>query len=94
MADTDQKQQAHQLVEQLDAGQLKAIVHLLRVMTDPVARAIANAPVDEEPLTPEAIQALDESRRWRQEHEGVPHEQVLAEFGFTKEEVDNQNKSQ
>ena len=81
MADVNEKQQAHQLLDQLDAGQFAAVLHLLQVMIDPVARAIADAPVDEEPLTTEEIKALDESREWLERNEGIPHEQVLAEFG-------------
>ena len=93
MASPNEKQQAHQLLDQLDAGQLAAVVHLLRVMTDPVARAIANAPVDDEPLTAEEIKALDESREWLKHNEGIPHEQVLAELGITQEEIDRYNKT-
>jgi hypothetical protein len=40
------KQYAHELLDQLDRGQLAAVVHLLEVMADPVARSLANAPVD------------------------------------------------
>jgi len=80
-------------LEQLDAGQLAAVVHLLQVMTDPVARAIAHAPVDDEPLTEEEIKALDESREWLKHNEGIPHEQVLAELGITQEEIDRCNKA-
>ena len=83
MAHANEKQQAHQLLDQLDAGQLAAVIHLLQVMTDPVARAIANAPVDDEPLTAEEIKALDESREWVKHNEGIPHQQVLAELGIT-----------
>jgi len=93
MTQANDKQQAHQLLEQLDAGQLAAVVHLLQVMTDPVARAIAHAPVDDEPLTEEEIKALDESREWLKHNEGIPHEQVLAELGITQEEIDRCNKA-
>ncbi|HYL11588.1 MAG TPA: hypothetical protein VEV41_01035 [Terriglobales bacterium] len=93
MAPANDKQQAHQLLDQLDAGQLAAVIHLLRVMTDPVARAIANAPVENEPLTAEEIKALDESREWLKHNEGIPHEQVLAELGITQEEIDRSNKA-
>lgn len=93
MAPANEKQQAHQLLDQLDAGQLSAVVHLLQVMTDPVARAIANAPVDDEPLTAEEIKALDESREWLKHNEGIPHDQVLAELGITQEEIDRYNKT-
>jgi hypothetical protein len=82
-----------QHVDQLDSGQLAAVAHLLEVMTDPLARAIANSPVEEEELNPETIQALDQAREWLKHHEGIPHEQVLAELGFTQEEIDRLNKA-
>lgn len=90
---TNEKQQAHDLIERLAPGQVSAVVHLLQVMTDPVARAIANAPIDDEPLTAEEIKALDESREWSKHNEGIPHEQVLAELGITQEEIDRYNKA-
>ena len=83
------KQHAHELLDQLNSGQIAAVVHLLEVMADPVAQAIANATADEEPLTAEEIQALDESREWLKHNQAIPHEQVLAEFGITQQEIDN-----
>jgi hypothetical protein len=62
-------------------------------MTDPVARAIANAPLDDEPLTAEEIKTLDESREWLKHNKGIPHEQVLAELGITQEGIDRSNKA-
>jgi len=38
------KQHVHELLEQLDPSQLAAVGQLLEVMTDPVARSLANAP--------------------------------------------------
>jgi hypothetical protein len=87
------KQHAYQLIDQLDAGQLAAVVHLLQVMTDPVARALANAPVDEQPLSEETIKALDASREWLKHNPGIPHEQVLSELGITPEEISRFKKS-
>lgn len=83
------KQHAHQLLDQLDPGQLAAVVHLLEVMADPVARAIANAPVDDEPVTEEEERALGEAREWLKHNKPIPHEQVLAELGITQEEIEN-----
>jgi hypothetical protein len=83
------KQHAHHLLDQLDRGQLDAVVRLLEVMADPVARAIANAPIDDEPLTEEEEQALNEAREWLQHNKPIPHEQVLAELGITQEEIES-----
>jgi hypothetical protein len=60
-----------------------AVVGLLQAMLDPVSRAIANAPIDDGPLTPEEEMALDEASEWRKHNEGIPHEQVLADLGIT-----------
>jgi L-aminopeptidase/D-esterase-like protein len=80
------KQHAHHLLDRLDRGQLDAVV---RLMADPVARAIANAPIDDEPVTEEEEQALNEAREWLQHNEPIPHEQVLAELGITQEEIES-----
>lgn len=77
------KQSAHRLLEQLDPSQLAAVVHLLEVMTDPVTRSIANAPVEDEEITPEMAAELDAARASLDRGEGVSHEVVLREFGLT-----------
>ncbi|MDP2997515.1 MAG: hypothetical protein Q8N47_08505 [Bryobacterales bacterium] len=86
---TQEKQQLHELVDQLAPGQVHAVRGLLQVMLDPVSRAIANAPVDDEPLTAEGAQALDEAREWLKHNRPIPHEQVLAELGITREEIES-----
>ena len=86
---TQERQQAHALLDLLPKEKLTAVVHLLQVMSDPVARSLANAPIDDEPITAEEIKALDEAREWLKHNEGIPHEQVLAELGITQEEIDN-----
>ena len=92
MSPAEQKQHAHELVDRLDAGQLNAVVRLLEVMTDPVAHAIANAPIEDEPTSEEEIKALDEAREWLKHNKPIPHEQVLAELGITQEDIDRCNK--
>lgn len=91
MADT--KEHAHELIERLAPSQVTAVVGLLEAMLDPVSRAIANAPIDDEPLTPEEEKALREAREWSNRNKGIPHEQVLAELGFTPEEIERLKKT-
>ena len=86
---TPEKQQLHELVDRLAPSQVHAVRGLLQVMLDPVSRAIANAPVDDEPLTTEEAHALNEAREWLKHNEPIPHEQVLAELGITMEEIGN-----
>ena len=85
----DAKEHAHELIDRLPPAQLSAVVGLLEAMLDPVSLAIANAPVDDEPLTPEEEKALGEAREWSKHNKGIPHEQVLAELGITQEEINH-----
>ncbi len=86
---TNPKQRAHELIDRLSTGQASAVVTLITSMLDPVETALANAPIDDEPLTAEEIKALDASRESLKHNPGIPHEQVLAELGITQEEIDN-----
>jgi hypothetical protein len=79
MADT--RQELHALIDHLRPEQLPEV--MLESMLDPVARAIANAPEDDEPLSKEDCEALDRAEEWLKHNEGIPHEDVLAEFGLT-----------
>lgn len=81
---SDTRQHVHQLVDQLDAGQLAAVGQLLEVMTDPLARSLANAPVETEPISEEEAAALDEAHAAIARGEGIPHEEILREFGLAR----------
>jgi hypothetical protein len=81
MADT--KEHAYELIDRIPPTQLSAVVGLLEAMLDPVSRAIANAPIDDEPLTAEEEKALGEAQEWLKHNKGIPHEQVLAELGIS-----------
>jgi hypothetical protein len=76
------KNRVHQLLDQLDQGQLAAIAQLLEVMTDPVAHSLANAHFEDESTTPEEAAALDAAHAAIQRGEGTPHEEILREFGL------------
>ena len=78
-----EKQQAHELIERLGPNQVSVVVGLLEALLDPVSRAIANAPVDDEPEGAQERQDVEESKAWfeRQRGQGIRHEEVLAEFG-------------
>jgi hypothetical protein len=83
------KQHAHQLLDQLDPGQLAAIGHLLEVMVDPVARAVAAAPADDEPVTEEDRRRLREGKAWfaKRGGKGIPMEEVLAQTGIAPDDL-------
>ena len=74
------RQQAHQLLDQLGPTQFDAIAKLLEVMI---------REEDDEELTEEDRRAVAASRDYfRQNPEGgIPFEQVVAECGFTMDQV-------
>ena len=77
-----ERQQAHALLDMLPAGKLHAVRSLLEVMVEPLARSLALAPVEEEEITAETAQALDRARATLARGEGIPHEEILREFGL------------
>lgn len=85
---THERQEAHALIEQLPPHQLSAVVGLLEAIIDPVARKLAAAPVDDEPETEGERRAVEQSKEWLRKHggKGIPHEEVLQEFGLTTED--------
>lgn len=86
MADTNEKQLAHELIERLAPAQISALVRFLEAMADPVARSLTNAPVDDEPLTQEEAGEIAAARSSLDRGNGIPHEEVLAEFGLSPED--------
>jgi len=82
------KDHAHELIDRLAPSQVPAVIGMLEALLDPISRAIANAPVDDEPLTVADQQALAEAQDWLKHNEGIPHEQVLADLGLTRKDVD------
>ena len=90
---TNEKQQAHELIERLPPAQLTAVVGLLEAMLDPVSRAITNAPLDDEPESDEERRAVAEAKEWLQRHPGIPFEEVLADLGLTINDLEDSKQS-
>ena len=87
--DVDQeRREAHALLDMLPAEKLNAVRGLLEVMVRPedtvLSRSLALAPVEEEEITAETAAALDRARASLARGEGIPHEEILREFGLTK----------
>jgi len=78
-----ERQQAHAYLDRLPAEQLSAVRGLLETMLDPVSRAIANAPVEDEETSAEEENAVAEAREWLRHNKPIPHEEVLADLGLT-----------
>jgi len=58
-------------------------------MVDPVSRAIANAPFDDEPETENERRAVAASKAWMYEHadQGIPYEEILREVSLSAEDA-------
>ncbi|MGB6545495.1 MAG: hypothetical protein WA871_08785 [Candidatus Acidiferrales bacterium] len=80
----NEKQHAHELIEQLPPPKLSAVVGLLEAMLDPVSVSIENMPAEEEEITPETAAALERARASLARGEGISHQEILREFGPKK----------
>jgi hypothetical protein len=89
----EQRHQAHILLNAVPDETIPKIRSLLASIVDPLAVALANAPLDEEPLTEEEEQALAEARESFTGSEDIPHEQILKEFGLTWEDWDRMGQT-
>jgi|KBSMisStandDraft_5_1062788.scaffolds.fasta_scaffold721055_2 hypothetical protein len=81
-----EKQQVRELLDRLAPSQLTAVRGLLEAMLDPVARALADAPIEDEEISEEEERAVAEAREWLKHNKPIPHEQVLAELGLTMDD--------
>ena len=88
-----QRQQAHAYLDQLPPEQLSAVRGLLETMLDPVSRAIANAPVEDEEIGAEERSAVTEAHEWLKRNKPIPHEEVLAELGLTMEDFERMGRT-
>jgi len=74
------RQHAHDLLDQLGAEQLAAVVHLLETMIPPEE--------DRDTLSDAERKAVAEADEWLKGHAPIPHEEVLADFDLTMEDWD------
>ncbi|MGA9640549.1 MAG: hypothetical protein WBQ72_04080 [Terriglobales bacterium] len=81
---TQERQQAHELLDMLPQEKLAAVRSLLEVMVEPLSRSLASAPVEEEEVAPETAAAIDRARASLARGEGIAHDEILREFGLGK----------
>jgi hypothetical protein len=84
---TQERREAHALLDMLSSEKLNAVRTLLEVMVHPeetLARSLATAPVEEEEVASETATALDQARESLARGEGIPHEEILREFGLSQ----------
>jgi len=70
------------LLDRLSDEQLEAVRNLLEVMIEPLQRSLALAPVEQEEISSAAADALDRARASLDRGEGIPHDDILREFGL------------
>jgi hypothetical protein len=88
-----ERQQAHALLDTLPVEKLTAVVHLLQAISDPVARSLANAPIDDEPVTEQEAREIAAARASFDRGEGISNEELLAEFGLTLEDFERMGRT-
>jgi len=81
---TQERRQAHALLDLLPEEKLTAVRSLREVMVEPLSRLLASAPVEEEDVTSDTAAALGRARSSLERGEGIPHEDILREFGMGK----------
>jgi len=79
-----EREHAHALIDRLPEMQLSALVGLLETIIDPVAAALRNAPIDDEPETGAERQAVAEAREWLATRggKGIAHEEAMRRLGL------------
>ena len=85
-----ERKQAHAYLDRLPPDQLSAVRSLLETMLpDPVSRALANAPVEDEEISEEENQSVARSKEWFKNNQGTSLEDVAAGFGFSMDQIRN-----
>jgi hypothetical protein len=94
-AATNSKQQAHELIDSMAPGQVAAVISMLRIVADPLARSLANAPYEDELISDEENRSAAASKAWLVEHpgQGIPNEEILADFGLTSEDFERMGRT-
>lgn len=89
----EQRQQARLLLNAVPDDKIPKIRTLLASLVDPLSLALANAPIDDEPVTAEEEHAFAEGREALARGEGTSHEEILKEFGLTLEDWDRMGQT-
>ncbi|HEY6346989.1 MAG TPA: hypothetical protein VIY49_36330 [Bryobacteraceae bacterium] len=79
---TQERGQAHALLDMLPPDKLSVVRSLLEIMVEPLARSLAVAEVEQEEITSETEKALDRGRTSLARGDGIPHDEILREFGL------------
>ncbi len=87
------KDHAHELIDRLAPGQVPIAIRFLEIILDPAARSLANAAIEDEPISEEENLAVAASKAWLENNKPIPHEDVLAEFGLSPEDFERMGRT-
>jgi len=79
---TEQRRQAHALLDMLPGDKVPAVRTLLEAIVEPLSSHLNALPVEDEELSAETIAEIEEARASLERGEGIPHEEILREFGL------------
>ena len=80
---SSEKRQLHELIDQLPPERSGAFLRAWHCLSaDPVLLSLLNAPPDDEPYTEQQRREDAEAEDSIARGEGIPHEDVLREFGL------------
>ena len=79
---SQQRHEAHLLIDVLPEEKLYAVRSLLDVLVEPLSKSLAMAPVEDEVLNDETIAAIERARASLARGEGISHDEILREFGL------------
>jgi hypothetical protein len=83
MSLTAEHQQLLELASRVPEEQVPTAKRMLEALiVDPLWLALATAPTDDEELAPEVAASIEEARASIARGEGIPHEEILREFGL------------
>jgi hypothetical protein len=91
MANT--KERAHELIDRMAPGQIAVVVGLLEIILDPVARSLAKAPFEDEPISEGEILAVAASKTWLKNNEPISHDDVLTGLGLGTEDFERMGRT-
>jgi hypothetical protein len=81
---TRRRDRAHALLDLVPDEKLEELRTLIEAMLEPLSQSLAKAPVEDEELTEEMAGGLERARASLARGEGIPHEEILREFGLMK----------
>ena len=83
---TVEKQHAHALLDRILPDQINTAVRFLEFL-------LVSAPVEDEEIGEEEERAVARSKEWFKNNDGIPFEQVVAEMGFTMDQIRSASKN-